>query len=109
MLPLVLGFLLGAATIIFALQNPTMVSLTFLGWGFDSSLAAVIMLATAIGGILGILFSIPSIIQKSLHVRSLRKENEGLRDETATLHKWNEETVAHYESRVAAQGAHQGQ
>jgi uncharacterized integral membrane protein len=102
MLPLFLGFILGAATIIFALQNPAMVSLTFLGWGFDSSLAAVIMLAAAAGGLLGILFSLPSIISKSLTIRTLRKENQGLRDEADTLQQWNEQTVAHYEGRTAA-------
>lgn len=102
MLPLVLGFFIGAATIIFALQNPALVSLNFLGWGFESPLAAVILLATGIGMLLGILFSFPSLIKKSYSVHTLRKENEGLRDEADTLRKWNADTVAHYESRTAA-------
>ena len=101
MLPLILGFLLGVTTIIFALQNPAMVSLTFLQWGFESSLAAVILLATGSGLILGVLFSLPSLIRKSLVIRSLRKENQGLRDESDTLQQWNEQTVAHYEGRAA--------
>jgi uncharacterized integral membrane protein len=101
MIPLLFGFILGIATIIFALQNPAIVSLDFLGWGFESSLAAVILLATAIGGVLGILFSLPSIIKKSFTIRTLRKENQGLRNEADTLQQWNEQTVAHYESRIA--------
>ena len=107
MLPLILGFILGAGTIIFALQNPALVSLNFLGWGFESPLAAVILLATGIGMLLGILFSFPALIKKSFTIRTLRKENQGLRDEADTLRKWNADTVAHYESRtVPAVDAH---
>jgi lipopolysaccharide assembly protein A len=101
MLPLIFGFILGVATIIFALQNPAAVSLNFLQWGFESSLAAVILLTAGIGLILGILFSLPSIIRRSLTIRSLRKENQSLRADTETLQQWNEQTVAHYENHAA--------
>ena len=44
-LSLILGFLLGAAALLFALQNTAIVALSFLGWQFESSLAVVIILA----------------------------------------------------------------
>jgi uncharacterized integral membrane protein len=103
MLPLILGFVLGAATIIFALQNTDIVSLTFLGWQFESSLALLILLASSIGLLLGMLFSLPSLIRRSFDIRNLRRENQGLRDEADTLRKWNTDTVAHYEARSNAQ------
>ncbi|MEA2702003.1 MAG: Lipopolysaccharide assembly protein domain [Candidatus Parcubacteria bacterium] len=102
MLPLLLGFVLGAATIIFALQNTEVVSLSFFSWQFASPLALVIILTAAVGALLGILAAIPSLIHKSLFVRRLRKENQGLRDEADTLRKWNEDTVAHYEAQTAS-------
>lgn len=99
-LPLLLGFVLGAGAIIFALQNTSVVALTFLGWQFQSSLAMLIILATIAGALLGILFSLPSIIGRSLRVRALRKENKALREEAEELRKWGEETTAHYDAQV---------
>lgn len=97
---LIIGFVIGAATIVFALQNTGVVSLSFLSWQFASPLALVIILTAAVGALLGILASFPSLIHKSLAVRRLRKENQGLRDEADTLRKWNEDTVAHYEAQI---------
>ena len=93
---LVIGFALGACTIIFALQNTAAVSLTFLSWNFESSLALVIILASLVGFLLGLLVSIPSIVQKSFQVRRLKKENMGLNDEAETLRQMNQEAAELY-------------
>lgn len=90
-LPLLLGFILGAATIVFALQNPEVVSLNFFGRTFEASLALIIVLTAAIGGLLGVLVSLPNSIGKSIVMRRLRRENQGLRDENVTLTRMNEE------------------
>jgi lipopolysaccharide assembly protein A len=102
---LLLGFILGAATIIFALQNPAIVSLTFLQWGFQSSLAMLILLATGVGILLGILFSIPGMLRRGAAIRTLRRENRQLAKQADDLEKWNAETVAHYETFGATQPA----
>ncbi|MES2225370.1 MAG: LapA family protein [Patescibacteria group bacterium] len=91
---LILGFVLGAAAIIFALQNNEMVALSFLGWQFESSLALVIILATAVGTLLGVLLSVPSIIRRSFAIMSLKRANRGLHDEAQTLRDMHEQDEA---------------
>lgn len=98
--PLLLGFVLGAGVILFALQNPSIVALTFLGWQFESSLALLIILAVAAGALLGVLFAVPGLIRKSFRIRALRKENRKLFDENESLRKWGDETTAHYDAQA---------
>lgn len=103
MLPLILGFVLGGATILFALQNPDIVALSFLTWSFESSLAMLILLAVGIGVLLGMLFAVPSIMRRGRYVKSLRRDNKELATRIDELEKWNADTVAHYEAHGAAQ------
>ncbi len=78
---LIIGFVLGAAVIVFALQNTEVVSLVFLGWQFESSLALVILLAIASGVTVSALVSIPSTLANGFKRMSLQKENTNLRRE----------------------------
>lgn len=82
---LVLGFILGATTIIFAIQNTEVVELAFFSWQFASPLALVIIFSVAVGGLLGVLASVPASIHKSIINRRLRKENDQLRENDAAL------------------------
>lgn len=97
---LLVGFALGVATIIFALQNTDIVDLTFLGWQFTSSLALVIICATASGVVLGILASLPGLIQKSFRVAGLKKENKHLNGENERLQSMHREEVDTFSSTV---------
>lgn len=78
---LILGFLLGVAALLFALQNTAVVSLTFLGWQFESSLALLILIAFAVGIIVSLLISIPSAVKDGFRLMSLKKENKRLAEE----------------------------
>lgn len=80
-LSLLLGFLLGAAAFLFALQNTEVVSLKFLGSQFESSLALLVLAALTTGVLISILASIPSLISSSLRIMSLKKENRRLAEE----------------------------
>ena len=82
-LSLILGFLLGAAALLFALQNTAVVSLSFLGWQFESSLALLILIALAAGIIVSLLVSIPSAVKDSFKLMGLKKDNKKLLDELA--------------------------
>ncbi|HEY4489526.1 MAG TPA: LapA family protein [Candidatus Paceibacterota bacterium] len=88
---LVLGFVLGATTIIFALQNTEVVELTFFSWQFASPLALVIIFTAAVGGLLGVLASIPASIHRSLINRRLRKENQQLRENDEVMRQMVED------------------
>ncbi len=80
---LILGFLLGVAALLFALQNTAVVSLTFLGWQFESSLALLILIAFAVGIIVSLLVSIPSAVKDGFRLMSLKKENKKLAEDLA--------------------------
>ena len=92
-LSLILGFLLGAAALLFALQNTDVVALSFLGWQFESSLALLILIAFAGGIIVSLLVSIPSAIKDSFKLMSARKENRKLQDELAECRRTQETIV----------------
>lgn len=78
---LFLGFVLGAAALLFALQNTEVVALSFLGWQFESSLALLVLASLGVGVLISILASIPSAITASLQIMGLKKENRHLAKE----------------------------
>ena len=90
---LIIGFVLGAGVIIFALQNTEIVSLVFLGWQFESSLALVILLAIASGVAISALVSLPSAIANGIRQMSLQSENTKLRQALEESERANTEKV----------------
>lgn len=78
MLALIIGFILGAAALLFVTENTAAVALTFLHWQFQSSLAVVILLAILVGIVLTLLMLLPGVIGDSFYMRRLRKHNEAL-------------------------------
>ena len=83
-LSLILGFLLGAAALLFAIQNTDVVALTFLGWSFESSLALLTLITFAAGITVALLVSLPSAIRDGLRIMGLKRENKKLADELAS-------------------------
>ena len=77
---LIIGLLLGALTIIFALQNITTITVMFLSWQFEGSLALILMLAVGVGIVISALSSLPDVIKKSFQISTLKKHNEKLKD-----------------------------
>ncbi|MDB5189079.1 MAG: hypothetical protein JWL82_36 [Parcubacteria group bacterium] len=82
----VLGFVLGAGALVFALQNNEIVSLTFLGWQFDSSLALLVIVSVAVGILISMLAFLPSALAGSFRIMGLKKENKKLA-ETLEAHQ----------------------
>lgn len=91
-LSLLVGFVLGAAALLFALQNTQIVALTFLGWQFESSLALLVLVSLGVGILISILAFIPSALERSFRIMGLKNENK----------KLAETVVAHQEALAAA-------
>ena len=72
---LVIGLILGAVTVIFALQNTTSISVVFLSWKFEGSLALILLVTMAVGIVVALLMSLPELIKKSFQISSLMKLN----------------------------------
>ncbi len=77
-LSLFVGFVLGGAALLFALQNTQTAALTFMGWQFESSLAVLIIVAVIAGILISILATLPSALNASFKIMSLKKENKRL-------------------------------
>jgi putative membrane protein len=84
---LILGLLLGALTVIFALQNMITVSVNFLVWQVDGSLALILILALIAGFLVSILLSLPEIAKTRGEFAQLKRRNKQLEDEVANFHK----------------------
>ena len=61
---IIVGFLIAAASVVFALQNPGVTLLRFMSWSFSGSLALLILGAFAGGFIAALLFRAPSAIRR---------------------------------------------
>lgn len=83
-LSLLIGFVLGAAAILFALQNTEIVELTFLGWQFQSSLALLVLVSVGVGILISILASLPAALSTSFRIMGLKKQNKELIQEVQT-------------------------
>ena len=92
-LSLILGFILGIAALLFALQNTEVVALSFLGWQFESSLALLVMASVVTGMVISVLAAIPSAVSTSFRIMGLKKENKNLASEIE-MHRQNQVVAA---------------
>lgn len=75
-MPFIIGVILGAATLVFAIQNLTIVAVNFLGWHTEGNLALILIVAVLIGMILSWIFSIPQLLRLSdLYSRNKKLAN----------------------------------
>lgn len=99
---LLIGLLLGAFVVIFALQNLTTITVVFLAWQFEGSLALILVLAVFTGIVMSSLLSLPGVIKKSFQISSLRRHNDKLKSEI--IHKSIE--IDSEKSKVVANNAY---
>jgi lipopolysaccharide assembly protein A len=95
---IILGMLVAACSVAFALQNNVPVTVTFLFWRFDSSLAMVLLLALAIGGFIVALVSTPSTLRRQW---AIARQNKRIA-ELESASNSQKATIAKLESRLAA-------
>ncbi len=87
-----IGLALAMIAVAFALQNNVPVTVTFLLWRFDSTLAMVLLLAAAIGAIAVALVSTPRVLKlqwgaarQRRQIAALELSNRELQDEMGRL------------------------
>lgn len=96
MLILGIGFAIGAVA--FALQNNVPVTVSFIVWSFEGSLAMVLLLALGLGALIAGLVSSPAMIRRQWTGTRLRRQVDGLEAEKSVL----ERRVGELEREVAA-------
>ena len=78
---LLLGAVLGAAFIIFVLQNITPVTVTFFTYHLSGSLSVILFLSLIAGMLITILILLPGFIRDEVRLGRLKKQNKDLADE----------------------------
>ncbi|HEV7423845.1 MAG TPA: LapA family protein [Candidatus Paceibacterota bacterium] len=86
----IIGLLLGAVSVIFALQNVAVITVTFFSWQLTGSLALILSLAITSGILITMLILLPEFISNYFKYKNLKKDNTRLEEE---LRKQKELTV----------------
>lgn len=71
---LIVGIIIAILAVVFALQNAVPITVSFLVWKFESSLALVLLIAIALGILMSLLVSVPSIIKRRGMISSQKKQ-----------------------------------
>lgn len=77
----IIGLLLGAAVVLFILQNVVPVTVTFLVWQFSGTIAVLVLLAVIAGVLIGLMLALPAILNKEFKNASLKKTNKQLEND----------------------------
>lgn len=77
----ILGLLLGSVAVIFALENVTVITVTFFYWHFTSSLAVILISAILAGILIALLILLPEGVKNYFKYKSLKKEIVKLEEE----------------------------
>ena len=77
---IVLALLIAIAIVFFALQNSAIVTVSFLSFHYDGSLALILVIVFSLGLFVGILISIPSLLRKSSDLREQKRRVKQLEE-----------------------------
>ncbi len=77
----ILGLLLGGVAVIFALENVTLITVTFFHWQITGSLAFILISAIFAGVLVTLLLLLPESISNYFKYKKLTKEVERLEEE----------------------------
>jgi len=80
-LSLIIIFLLLLVIIVTAIQNTMPLDFKFFTWTFQISITGLISYSSIMGGAIVAILTLPKLVKKSLHARSMNKEIHKLRGE----------------------------
>ena len=78
---LIFGVVLGAALVVFVLQNVAIVTVVFLSWHITGSLALVLLVSIISGVVVTLLILLPSLIKNDFYLASLKREKKAVDDQ----------------------------
>ena len=73
-LQLIVAIIVAILAVVFALQNAVPITVSFLTWRFESSLALVLLITVALGILMSLLVSVPSMIKTRKMISSQKKK-----------------------------------
>lgn len=84
-LALILGALLGAFAVVFAIDNSALITVHLLSWDFTAPIAFVLIVAMLIGIIFTLVAMIPQAIRASMEAYAARREKRIAEVEEVTV------------------------
>jgi uncharacterized integral membrane protein len=82
---IIIALLIMLIAVVFALQNTAVVTITFLAWTIDGSLALVVLIAILTGVLISVFVSLPSIIKNQLTASNRKKSINELKNKIKRL------------------------
>ncbi len=80
---LILGVIVGGLSVIFALQNVTVVTVNLLQWEITASLSLILIGSILCGAFVTLLMLLPSVIRDQMYVSTLKRQKREVEDEFA--------------------------
>lgn len=71
---LIAAIIVAILGVVFALQNAVPITVSFLTWRFESSLALVLLITLALGILMSLLVSVPSMIRTKKIISNQKKK-----------------------------------
>jgi putative membrane protein len=81
---------LAVLSVVFAVQNSAVITVSFLAWEVDASLALVLMITLIAGVLIGYLSGLPSAWRRGSETRKLRRQVDDLQAVTGAREPVNE-------------------
>ena len=97
----ILALAIALVAVLFALQNTGFATINFFGWILEERLALVLLGTLAVGVIVGLLISIPSLVRRNMRISKHRRELENLgwefqkKDEEITAQQHEVQEIQH--------------
>lgn len=82
---LIVAIFLAILTALFALQNSAVITVSFVGWEWNASLALILILTLGIGILIGYLAGLPSSLKKGSQLRQIKRDLGALEDTEVSL------------------------
>jgi uncharacterized integral membrane protein len=101
-LQLIVAIIVAILAVVFALQNAVPITVSFLTWRFESSLALVLLITVALGIIISLLVSVPSMIRTRKIISGQKKKIQELESslQRESESKTREETESKIEEEI---------
>jgi uncharacterized integral membrane protein len=101
-LQLIVAIIVAILAVVFALQNAVPITVSFLTWRFESSLALVLLIVLALGILMSLLVSVPSRVKRMKLISSQKKKIQELESslQRESEGKIREETESKIEEEI---------
>ncbi len=90
---LILALVIAILAVVFAIQNAVPVTVSFLAWQFEGSFALVLLITLALGVLISLLASVPSMVKRHDQLSHLQRKVQELEISHQAVEHQTDETT----------------